>query len=201
MWRYQKAAFGWWASMALATRSARPVAPPSAWSKRGAWRIISQMPVSALPGARHKVAASVLAVTSRMPTGASPSNRRENRRGSRFARSAGSGKMKRIAGSSANARASIAAIPARSAGAAMRTAGGSGSVAAGFFLLGIDADRVLAAFDHVLVDHHFVDAVHRRQIEHRVEQDALEDRAQSARAGLAIDRLLGDRHQRVIGEA
>src|SRR5690242_13641238 len=171
--------------MALATANARPSAPPSAWSMPGAWRIISQTPVSARPGARHKVAASPPSVTSRMPTGPSLSKRRANRRGSRFARSAGSGKMKRIAGSSANARASIAATPARSAGAAMRTAGGSGRVA-GLFLLGIDADRFLAAFDHVLVDHHLVDTVHAGQVEHRVEQDALEDRAEAARAGLAV---------------
>ena len=38
------------------------------------------------------------------------------------------------------------------------------------------------------------------QVEHRVEQDAFDDRAQAARAGLALDRLLGDRDQRIVGE-
>src|SRR4051812_20240556 len=54
----------------------------------------------------------------------------------------------------------------------------SGGVA-GLFLLGIDADRLLAALDHILVDHHFVDSVHAGQVEHRVEQDILQDRTES----------------------
>ena len=41
-------------------------------------------------------------------------------------------------------------------------AGSGGSVAAAglVFLLGKDADGFLAALDHVLVDHDFVDAIH-----------------------------------------
>src|SRR4051794_35498689 len=45
-----------------------------------------------------------------------------------------------------------------------------------------------------------IDTVHRRQVEHRIEQDAFQDRTQSARAGLPFDRLNRDRMQRVIGE-
>ena len=39
-----------------------------------------------------------------------------------------------------------------------------------------------------------------RQVEHGVEQDAFHDRAQAARAGLALDRLAGDRVQRLVRE-
>src|SRR5436190_389911 len=73
--------------------------------------------------------------------------------------------------------------------------------AGGLVLLGIDPDRLLGPHDDVLVDMDLVDPVHRRQIEHGVEQDALEDRTEPARAGLPVDRLAGDRAQRVVGEA
>src|SRR5262249_6772554 len=45
-----------------------------------------------------------------------------------------------------------------------------------------------------------LDPLEARQIEHRVEQDALQDRAQRARAGLALDCLLGDRRERLVGD-
>jgi hypothetical protein len=47
--------------------------------------------------------------------------------------------------------------------------------------------------DHRLVDHHLADVLQRRQLVHRVEQHRLDDRAQAARAGLALERLAGDR--------
>ena len=52
-------------------------------------------------------------------------------------------------------------------------------------LLGHDALRHVAA---------------RGQLELHLEQDLLEDRAQAARAGVALERLVGDRAERVVGE-
>ena len=46
-----------------------------------------------------------------------------------------------------------------------------------------------------------VDAFETRQVEHGVEQNALHDRAQAARPGLAFDRLAGDGAQRLLGKA
>src|SRR5262249_49227397 len=47
-------------------------------------------------------------------------------------------------------------------------------------------------------DHHLLDAFEARQVEHGVEQDTFHDRAQSARAGLAVDRLAGNGAQRLL---
>ena len=55
-------------------------------------------------------------------------------------------------------------------------------------------------FDHLFGDHDLLDAFQRRQLEHGVEQDRFHDRAQAARAGLAVDGALGDRRQRVLVE-
>jgi len=45
----------------------------------------------------------------------------------------------------------------------------------GLVLGGIDAHRFLAPFDHIPVDVHLAYAVHGREVEHRIEQDALEN--------------------------
>ena len=50
-------------------------------------------------------------------------------------------------------------------------------------------------------DHHLLDAFEARQVEHRVEQDALHDRTQAARSGLAVDRLAGDGAERFLGQS
>ena len=51
-----------------------------------------------------------------------------------------------------------------------------------------------------LRDHDFLDPVHGGQVEHRVEEDGLHDRAQAARAGLAVDGPAGDRPHRLLGD-
>src|SRR5690606_23322221 len=56
------------------------------------------------------------------------------------------------------------------------------------------------AGDDGVVNDDFRRIRHRRQVVHRVEQHVLEDRAQPARAGLALHRLLRDRAQRVLAE-
>src|SRR4051794_31951037 len=67
--------------------------------------------------------------------------------------------------------------------------------------VGVDLERGRATFGDLLVDDALGDAVERGQLEHGVEQDALHDGPQAARTGLALDRLLGDRLQRILGEA
>src|SRR5262249_34302552 len=54
------------------------------------------------------------------------------------------------------------------------------------------------ALDDLLGDHDLLDAFEARQVEHRVEQDGLQDRAQAARAGLADDRLAGNGAERFL---
>src|SRR3546814_4273609 len=76
----------------------------------------------------------------------------------------------------------------------------SGVVARFLGLVGIDADWLLAALDDVLVDDDLDHVGQVGQIEHGIEQDRLDDRTQPAGAGLALDRLLCDRDQRVVGE-
>src|ERR1700681_2883016 len=49
-------------------------------------------------------------------------------------------------------------------------------------------------------DHPSLEAFEARQIEHGVEQDALHDRAQAARPGLALDGLAGNGAQRLLGK-
>ena len=72
-----------------------------------------------------------------------------------------------------------------------RAAGIAGAIGT----VGVDVERPRGALDDFARDHDLLDAFEARQIEHGVEQDALHDRAQPARAGLAVDRLAGDRRQ------
>ncbi len=59
----------------------------------------------------------------------------------------------------------------------------------------------LDALRHRLLRHHALGHVAaRRQLELHVEQDLLDDRPQSPRSRLALERLLGDRGQGVVGE-
>src|SRR5437667_3310861 len=64
----------------------------------------------------------------------------------------------------------------------------------------IDVERTRGSLDHFARDHDLFDAFQARKIEHGLEQDALEDRAQAPRAGLALDRPAGDRAKRLVGE-
>ena len=52
--------------------------------------------------------------------------------------------------------------------------------------VGVDVERPRSALDDLLRDHHFLDPLEARQVEHGVEQDSLHDRAQPPRAGLAL---------------
>src|ERR1700724_3333969 len=61
----------------------------------------------------------------------------------------------------------------------------------------VDVERRCGALHNFPGDHHLLDAFEARQVEHGVEQDALHDRAQPPRAGLAVDRLAGDGAQLV----
>src|SRR6185437_13729033 len=63
-----------------------------------------------------------------------------------------------------------------------------------------DERRPDALRDALLRDHALADVAPGRQLEHDVEQGALDDRAEAARAGLARERLLGDLPQPVLGE-
>ena len=67
--------------------------------------------------------------------------------------------------------------------------------------VGVDPQRTGLAFDHLGADHHLFDAAQARKLEHGVEKDALHDGAQAPGAGLALDRLLGNRAQRLLREA
>src|SRR4249920_4220853 len=60
----------------------------------------------------------------------------------------------------------------------------------------VDVERTGGSLDHFARDHDLFDAFQTRQIEHGLEQDAFEDRTQAPRAGLALDRLAGDRAKR-----
>src|SRR5215218_799088 len=63
-----------------------------------------------------------------------------------------------------------------------------------------DKRRLQPARDRLLGDHALGDVLARRQLEHHVEQRRLDDRAQAARTGLALERLLRDLPQAVLGE-
>src|SRR5439155_10917291 len=63
-----------------------------------------------------------------------------------------------------------------------------------------DERRLDALLDRLLRDRALDDVLARRELEHHVEQRALDDRAQAARAGLACQRLLGDLPERLLGE-
>src|SRR5271156_5809144 len=64
--------------------------------------------------------------------------------------------------------------------------------------LGVDVEGASLAFDDLGTDHHLFDAVKSRQFKHRVEQDALHDRAQAAGPGAPLDRLFCDDAQRLL---
>src|SRR5256884_279979 len=74
----------------------------------------------------------------------------------------------------------------------------SGRVARPVGAVGIDVERPRGAFDDLFRDHDLLYAFEARQVEHGVEQDAFHDRAQSACARLAVDRLAGDGAQRLL---
>ena len=63
--------------------------------------------------------------------------------------------------------------------------------------LGLDAPPPA---DHVLGDDALADVALGRDLVHHVEHDVLEDGAQAPRAGLPLDRLLGNGVQRLVGE-
>ena len=60
--------------------------------------------------------------------------------------------------------------------------------------------RLEVLLDRLLRHDALRDVAARRQLELDLEQDLLEDRAQAARAGVALERLVGDRAERVVGE-
>src|SRR5271157_2171857 len=64
--------------------------------------------------------------------------------------------------------------------------------------LGVDIKGASLAFDDLRTDHHLFDTVESRQFKHRVEQNALHDRAQAAGPGAPLDRLLGHDAQRLL---
>ena len=55
-------------------------------------------------------------------------------------------------------------------------------------------------FHHLPIDDHAAHPIEAGQLEHRLEQDRLHDRAQAAGAGLAVDRLVRDGAQRLFVE-
>src|SRR5262245_66129634 len=63
--------------------------------------------------------------------------------------------------------------------------------------IGVDVERTRSSLDHFARDDDFLDA---RQVEHGLDQDALQDGTQASRAGLVLDRLAGDRAARLVGE-
>ena len=63
-----------------------------------------------------------------------------------------------------------------------------------------DERRADALRDALLRDHALGDVTPRGQLEHHVEQGALDDRPEPAGAGLPLERLVGDLPERVVGE-
>src|SRR6478609_3242094 len=90
------------------------------------------------------------------------------------------------------------AIPGRSPAQAPSGAGAALDGAVG--TVRVDVQRTGGSLDHFARDHHLLDAFQARKVEHGLEQDALEDRTQAPRAGLALDRPAGDRAERLVGE-
>src|SRR5579883_2750249 len=66
--------------------------------------------------------------------------------------------------------------------------------------VGMDVEGYRPAFDDLAIDDDLADAIETRQLEHRIEEDRLHDRAQPARSGLAQDRPMRDRLQRLLVE-
>src|SRR5262245_13633546 len=71
----------------------------------------------------------------------------------------------------------------------------------GFRLLLEHEQRLASLFDHLLADHALLDVIARGDVVHQVEHHIFEDRAQTARARLAGQRLARDRAERPIREA
>src|SRR4051812_27382146 len=65
---------------------------------------------------------------------------------------------------------------------------------------GGDGRRAVALRDRLFGDHALGDVAAGRELEHDVEQRRLDDRAQAARAGLPLERFVGDLPHRVVGE-
>src|SRR5688572_33414625 len=63
-----------------------------------------------------------------------------------------------------------------------------------------DERRAEVALDRLLRDHALGDVLARRELEHDVEERELDDRAEAARAGLALQGLVGDLPERVVRE-
>ena len=75
------------------------------------------------------------------------------------------------------------------------------SFLAGLFGRGLgDQGRGQAALDRLLRDDALGDVAARGQLELDVEQGLFENRPQAAGAGLALERLVGDRAERLFGE-
>src|SRR6266550_8360261 len=66
--------------------------------------------------------------------------------------------------------------------------------------IGVDVERTSGPLDYFARDHDLFDAFQSRQVEHGLEQNAFENGTQAARAGLALDRLAGDRAESFVGE-
>src|ERR1700728_4546142 len=69
------------------------------------------------------------------------------------------------------------------------------------FLVRVGVKRSGLSLHHVGSDHYFLHARKRGQLEHSLEEDALQDGTKAPRAGLALDRLLGDGVKRLFLEA
>src|SRR3954454_1323172 len=63
-----------------------------------------------------------------------------------------------------------------------------------------DERRLQPLLDRLLGDHALGDVLARRQLEHHVEQSILDDRAETACARLAVEGLVGDRPEGVVGK-
>src|SRR5260221_6088325 len=81
--------------------------------------------------------------------------------------------------------------------ATARSGAGARTLAAA---IGVDVERLGAALDDFAIDDDLADARQAGQLEHRIEQDRLEDRAQPARPGLAQDRPVRDGLQSLLVE-
>src|SRR5206468_5453238 len=65
---------------------------------------------------------------------------------------------------------------------------------------GRDERRLQILRDRLLRDRALGDVLARRELEHHVQQSVLDDRPQPARAGLTLERLVGDLPERVISK-
>src|SRR5688572_30272714 len=68
------------------------------------------------------------------------------------------------------------------------------------WLVGVDQQRLAFAADRALVHDDLLDVREGGKVEHDVQQGGLDDRAQPAGAGAALERALGDRLQGMLPE-